>query len=81
MPSSILCLAALLVVPCVDAAPAPASGRKAKEKLEALKQRLPAVLETWVKERSVGYPDHCKPMLRWLCADRLRFRPCRLPLH
>jgi len=64
MRATLLCLVALLVVPYVDAAPAPAPGLKAKEKLRALKKRLPAVLERWVKERKVGHPFTYTPVLR-----------------
>jgi hypothetical protein len=48
---TLLCCVALLVVPFVDAAPARAPGREAKEKLEALKKRLPDVVRSWTKER------------------------------
>ena len=44
MRATCLCLAALLVVPYVDAAPAPDSS---KQKLEALKKRLPELLNEW----------------------------------
>ena len=47
-----LCCVALLVVPSVDAAPAPAPGLKAKEQLEALKKRLPSILGDWLKENN-----------------------------
>jgi hypothetical protein len=48
---TLLCLAALLVVPHIVAAPAPPSGQEAKKKLETLKKRLPDVLAEWVKEK------------------------------
>jgi hypothetical protein len=48
---TLLCLAVLLIVPHVDAAPAPVPGRAAKEKLEALKKKLPDVVSPWAKER------------------------------
>lgn len=64
MRAPFLCLAVLLVVSHVDAAPAPAPGRKAKEKLETLKKWLPAVLEAWVKERQIGHPLAYDPILR-----------------
>lgn len=39
----------LLTIPHVEAAPAPEPGRAAKEKLGALKKRLPGVLNDWAK--------------------------------
>ena len=51
MRAVLLCLVALVVVPCGDAAPAP---NIQKQKLEALKKQLPAVLETWIQERHLG---------------------------
>jgi hypothetical protein len=50
MRSTLLCLAVLFLVPHVDAAPAPAPGRAAKEKLEALKKKLPDLVSDWQKE-------------------------------
>jgi hypothetical protein len=64
MRTTLRCLVVLLVVPHANAAPAPEPGRKANEKLEALKKRLPDVLKTWVKERTVGYPFTYAPTLR-----------------
>jgi hypothetical protein len=49
MRASLLCLVALVVIPCVEAVPAPVS--KAKERLETLKKRLPHVVGSWAKER------------------------------
>jgi hypothetical protein len=51
MRTTFLCLAVLLVDPHADAAPAPAPDRAAKEKLEALKKRLPNIVRSWAKER------------------------------
>jgi hypothetical protein len=51
MRTTFLCLAILFLVPHVDAAPAPAPGRAAKEKLEALKKKLPDLVSDWLKER------------------------------
>lgn len=51
MRTTLLCLAVLFIGPHVDAAPAPAPGLKAKEKLEALKKKLPGVVRSWAKER------------------------------
>jgi hypothetical protein len=62
----LLCLVILAVIPCVDAAPAPTS--KAKEKLDALKKRLPAVVGDWLNKEGKQYliADQwtCKPELR-----------------
>lgn len=51
MRASLLCLVVLAIVPSADAAPAPAPGLKAKERLEALKKRLPEVVKSWSKAR------------------------------
>lgn len=64
MRTTFLCLAVMFIVPQVDAAPAPVPGLKAKEKLEVLKKRLPAVLEAWAKESQIGYPFIYIPVLR-----------------
>jgi hypothetical protein len=48
---TLLCLAVLFLAPHVDAAPTPAPVLKAKEKLEALKKKLPDVVSSWAKER------------------------------
>jgi hypothetical protein len=70
MRTTFLCLAVLFLVPRVDAAPAPAPGRAAKEKLEALKKRLPAVVGDWLKEKGNRnwFPADwtCNPELRVL---------------
>lgn len=55
MRTTFLCVAVMFFVPQVDATPAPAPGAKAKEKLEALKKRLPDVVRSWAKER--WYPS------------------------
>ncbi len=44
-------LALLVVVPSLDAVPAAAPARLPKQKLEALKKKLPGVLEAWLKNR------------------------------
>jgi hypothetical protein len=54
MRASFLCLAVLFLVPHVDAAPAPAPGRAAKEKLVALKKKLPDIVSSWAKKRWYG---------------------------
>jgi len=51
MRTMFLCLAVLLVVPPAEAAPAPDPSRKAKEKLGALKKRLPDIVKAWAKVR------------------------------
>jgi hypothetical protein len=70
MRTTFLCLAGIVVVANVDAAPAPAPGCKAKERLETLKKRLPALLDDWQKNREVDWPLPngwtCKPELRLL---------------
>jgi hypothetical protein len=58
------CLAVIFATAQLDAAPAPAPNNKAKEKLEALKKRLPVVLDAWVKERSVTQSVNLIPVLR-----------------
>jgi hypothetical protein len=47
-------VAGLLTIPHVDAAPAPAAGRAAKEKLEVLKKRLPDIVSSWAKKHWYG---------------------------
>jgi hypothetical protein len=63
-------LTVLLLIPHVDAAPAPASDRAAKEKLETLKKRLPDLMSDWLKKKENGdwLPDKftCNPELRVL---------------
>jgi hypothetical protein len=65
-----LCCVALLVVPYVDAAPAPDRDRLPKQKLEALKKRLPDLVNDWLqmKEYDHWLPRNinCKPELRVL---------------
>jgi hypothetical protein len=55
MRATYLCLIALVVVPHVGAAPAPATGLKAKEKLEALKKRLPALLSVLTRPKRSSF--------------------------
>jgi hypothetical protein len=62
----LLCLVILAVVPCVEAAPAPVS--KAKEKLEALKKRLPDLADDWLKKR----PHDGWLLDGWTCKPELR---------
>jgi hypothetical protein len=50
MRATFLCFAILLVVPHLVAAPAPDSDRLPKQKLEALKKRLPDLVGDWLKE-------------------------------
>jgi hypothetical protein len=63
MHATFLCLAALVV-----AAPAPTPGLKAKERLEALKKRLPDLVDDWLKKRPkdswITREFTCKPELR-----------------
>ncbi|HEY7153661.1 MAG TPA: hypothetical protein VH575_06860 [Gemmataceae bacterium] len=67
MRTTFLYLAVLYLVPHVDAAPAPAEGRAAKEKLEALKKRLPDLLSDWQKsEKDDWLPN------QWTCKAELR---------
>ncbi len=47
-------LAALALAPAARAAPAPDPDKAAREKLEALKKRLPRVVTTWAKVRWYG---------------------------
>ena len=61
MRASFLCLAVLFLAPHVDAAPASAEGRAAKEKLEALKKKLPDIVSSWAKER---WYDNCTVEVR-----------------
>jgi hypothetical protein len=69
MHAALVCFAALIV-----AAPAAAPDLKAKEKLEALKTRLPGIVTEWIKGDyfSTWLPDNqankltCKPQLRVL---------------
>jgi hypothetical protein len=51
MRTTLVSLALLLALPHLNAAPAPEPGRGAKEKLEALKKRLPDVVAAWARER------------------------------
>ena len=55
MRATLVCLIVLLIVPHADATPAPDSGRAAKEKLEALKKKLPDILDEWMKERTHNF--------------------------
>jgi hypothetical protein len=68
MRSTLLCLSVLFLVPHVDAAPAPEPGLKAKEKLETLKKKLPALVGDWLKEneniRWFSYQRTYSPKLR-----------------
>jgi hypothetical protein len=68
MRATCLCLAVLFAVPFVDAAPAPTPGQKAKVKLEALKKRLPDLVDDWLKKRpNDGWLTRdftCKPEIR-----------------
>jgi hypothetical protein len=70
MCTTLLCLVVLFVAPIIDAAPAPAPASKAKEKLEALRKRLPALVSDWLKKEGKQYliSDQwaCKPELRVL---------------
>jgi hypothetical protein len=52
---TLLFLAVLFIVPHVEAAPVPDSGRAAKTKLEELKKRLPPILDEWLKERTPNF--------------------------
>lgn len=68
MRASLLCFAVLTIVSSVDAAPAPAPGQKATERLEALKKRLPNTLGDWVKqEGSVNWLTN-----NWTCTPEVR---------
>jgi hypothetical protein len=48
---ALACLALLLAVSSLPAAPAPEPGREAKQKLEDLKKRLPDAVAAWARER------------------------------
>jgi hypothetical protein len=54
---ALVVLSALLACPLAPAAPAPDSGREAKDKLEALKKRLPGVLDAWMKAHPIEGQD------------------------
>jgi hypothetical protein len=47
--TALVVLAVMLAVPLAQAAPVPEPGREAKERLEALKKRMPGVLDAWMK--------------------------------
>ena len=68
MHATLLCLTVLLVVPHADAVPAPDPGRLPKQRLDALKKRLPALVDDWSKKReNIGWlPNQgaCKAELR-----------------
>ena len=51
MRTTLVGLALLVVVPSLDAGPAPDPGRLPKQKLEALKKKLLDIVEAWAKER------------------------------
>jgi hypothetical protein len=51
MRASLVSLVVILAATQLEAAPAPNTTRKAKEKLEALKKRLPDIVSSWAKER------------------------------
>jgi hypothetical protein len=51
MRTSLLCLVVIFMATQLDAAPAPDQRHKAKEKLEALKKRLPDLVGEWAKKR------------------------------
>jgi hypothetical protein len=51
---ALACLALLVPVLSVPAAPAPEPGREAKQKLEGLKKRLPDAVAAWAHERWAG---------------------------
>ena len=56
MRATLACFALLLVVPAAGTAPAPDPGPEPRQKLEALKKRLPAILGKWVKENHATWP-------------------------
>jgi len=68
MHTRLLCLAVVFIAPQLPAAPAPAPGRQAKEKLEALKKRLPDLVEDWLKKR----PRDNWITRQWTCKPELR---------
>jgi hypothetical protein len=51
MRTTLVGFALLMALPNAGAVPAPASGREAKQKLEALKKRLPDIVAAWAKEQ------------------------------
>jgi hypothetical protein len=69
MRTALVGLALLVVVPSLDAVPAPDPGRLPKQKLEALKKKLPALLADWAKERK---NVRWLPNAEWTCSPELR---------
>ncbi len=65
-----LCLALLLIVSQLESAPAPDRDRLPKQKLEALKKRLPNLVGDWLKEKGnvtwLARSATCNPELRVL---------------
>jgi hypothetical protein len=65
-----LCLALLFIVPQLESAPAPDRDRLPKQKLEALKRRLPDLVGDWLKETGniswIPRSYSCNPELRVL---------------
>lgn len=70
MRATFLCFVALLIVLPLGAAPAPDRDRLPKQKLEALKKRLPDLVSDWLKEKGnitwMGRAFTCNPELRVL---------------
>jgi hypothetical protein len=63
-----LCCVVLLIVLPTEAAPAPDRDRLPKQKLEALKKRLPDLVSDWLQKKE--YDNWLSP--QWTCKGELR---------
>lgn len=75
---SLAVLAVLSAVSVAQAAPAPAPDREAKEKLEALKKRLPGVFEAWAKAHPYGWESNDETGTQQSWRQALTLRRSRL---
>jgi len=67
MRTALVGLALLIVAPSLDAVPAPDPARLPKQRLEALKKKLPDVVGEWLKKEDSGWPDD-----RWTHKPKVR---------
>jgi hypothetical protein len=79
MRTTLVGLALLIVAPSLDAVPAPDPARLPKQRLEALKKKLPDVVGEWLKKEHSGFrPDQVLPhkpkvrVLHLVAAERAR---------
>ncbi|HEY7427088.1 MAG TPA: hypothetical protein VH682_22830 [Gemmataceae bacterium] len=76
MRATLVCLAVMLIVPHIEAAPVPDPGRVGKAKLEELKKKLPDIFGEWKKVRAWrkngSYPEPELRVLRRIGPERAK---------